>query len=575
MLEYFMKKYAMSETGARNLKKAILSHTLLNLTKMFPPIIAFIFMFQFLSDMENTGSSITLTPGYYILIILAMLFIMFFAARWDYARLYTNVYSESANVRIDIANRLKKLPLSYFGKRNTSDLAATMMSDMSLYEEIFSHAVPQIYATAISTVIISILILNYNLKLGAAALWVIPVSIFVFFLSKNKRKKSNDKYIEQNREVLDDLQEKIEQIQEIKSYNLEEKAQKEFFEKLEQSTKMKGKVEIVTGVAAAFSGILLKMGIVTVAVTGAQMLFTGEINILVYIVFLIITASIYLPIEGIISFMGMIDMLDSVVGRIKEIKTMPIQEGKTEFYPGNYDIEFKNVSFGYEDYQVIKDVSFTAKQGEVTALIGASGSGKTTLTKLAARFWDIHEGKILLGGEDISEVDPETLLKNFSIVFQDVVLFNTSIKENIRIGKKGAGDEEIFRAAKIARCDEFIEKMPQGIDTIIGENGERLSGGERQRISIARAILKDAPIILMDEATASLDVENESLIQEALSELIRQKTVIVIAHRMRTIRNADKIVLLDNGKIEAIGTDKELLEKSITYRKMINDSKMN
>lgn len=575
MLEYFMKKYAMSETGARNLKKAIFSHTLLNLTKMFPPIIAFIFMFQFLSDMENTGSSITLTPGYYILIILAMLFIMFFAARRDYARLYTNVYSESANVRIDTANRLKKLPLSYFGKRNTSDLAATMMSDMSLYEEIFSHAVPQIYATAISTVIISILILNYNLKLGAAALWVIPVSIFVFFLSKNKRKKSNDKYIEQNREVLDDLQEKIEQIQEIKSYNLEEKAQKEFFEKLEQSTKMKGKVEIVTGVAAAFSGILLKMGIVTVAVTGAQMLFTGEINILVYIVFLIITASIYLPIEGIISFMGMIDMLDSVVGRIKEIKTMPIQEGKTEFYPGNYDIEFKNVSFGYEDYQVIKDVSFTAKQGEVTALIGASGSGKTTLTKLAARFWDIHEGKILLGGEDISEVDPETLLKNFSIVFQDVVLFNTSIKENIRIGKKGAGDEEIFRAAKIARCDEFIEKMPQGIDTIIGENGERLSGGERQRISIARAILKDAPIILMDEATASLDVENESLIQEALSELIRQKTVIVIAHRMRTIRNADKIVLLDNGKIEAIGTDKELLEKLITYRKMINDSKMN
>ncbi|MCU6747183.1 ABC transporter ATP-binding protein/permease [Faecalicatena acetigenes] len=575
MLDYFMKKYAMSETGARNLKKSIFSHTLLNLTKMFPPIIAFIFMFQFLSDVEDTGTVMMFSPSRYICVILAMLLTMFFVARWDYARLYTNVYSESANVRIDIANRLKKLPLSYFGKRNTSDLAATMMSDMSLYEEIFSHAVPQIYATAISTVIISILILNYNLKLGVAALWVIPVSIFVFFLSKNKRKKSNDKYIERNREVLDDLQEKIEQIQEIKSYNLEEKAQKEFFEKLEQSTKMKGKVEIVTGVAVAFSGMLLKMGMVTVAVTGAQMFFTGEINILVYIVFLIMTASIYLPIEGIIAFMGMIDMLDSVVGRIKEIKTMPIQEGKTEFYPRNYDIEFKKVSFGYEDHSVIKDVSFTAKQGEVTALIGASGSGKTTLTKLAARFWDINEGKILLGGEDISGVDPETLLKNFSIVFQDVVLFNTSIKENIRIGKKGAGDEEIFRAAKIARCDEFIEKMPQGIDTIIGENGERLSGGERQRISIARAILKDAPIILMDEATASLDVENESLIQEALSELIRQKTVIVIAHRMRTIRNADKIVLLDNGKVEAIGKDKELLEKSTTYRKMIDDSKMN
>lgn len=569
MIKHFMKKYAMSETGANNLKKAIFSRTILNLTKMFPPIIAFMFIFQSLSDIDNAGASIALTPRHYVLIILAMLFVMFFIARWDYARLYTNVYSESAIVRIEIANRLKKLPLSYFGKRNTSDLAATMMSDMSLYEEIFSHAVPQIYATAISTTIISILILNYNLKLGLAALWVIPVSLLIFFLSKNKRKKNNEKWIEKNREVLDDFQEKIEQIQEIKSYNLEEKVQKQFFEKLQKSTKMKGNVEIVTGVAVAFSGMLLKMGVVTVAVTGVQMLFAGEINILVYIVFLIMTASIYLPIEGIIAFMGMIDMLDSVVGRIKEIKTMPIQEGKTEFCPRNYDIEFQNVSFGYEDYSVIKDVSFKAKQGEVTALIGASGSGKTTLTKLAARFWDINEGRILLGGEDISKVDPEILLKKFSIVFQDVVLFNTSIKDNIRIGKKGATNAEILRAAKIARCDEFIEKMPKGIDTIIGENGERLSGGERQRISIARAILKDAPIILMDEATASLDVENESLIQEALSELIKQKTVIVIAHRIRTVRSADKIVLLDNGKIEAIGKDEDLLNNSKTYQNML------
>lgn len=570
-----MKKYAMSETGANNLTKAIFSHTLLNLTKMFPPIIAFMFIFQFLSDIDGTEGSIPLTPQHYVFLILVMLLAMFFVARWDYTRLYTNVYSESATVRVDIANRLKKLPLSYFGKRNTSDLAATMMGDMSMYEEIFSHAVPQIYATAISTAIISILILSYNLKLGLAALWVIPVSLLIFFLSKNKRKKNNEKWIEKNREVLDDLQEKIEQIQEIKSYNLEEKAQKQFFEKLHKSTKLKGNVEIVTNVAVAFSGILLKMGLVTVAVTGAQMLFVGEIGILVYIVFLIMTASIYLPIEGIIAFMGMIDMLDSVVGRIKEIKTMPIQEGKTDFSPQNYDIEFKNVSFGYEDYSVIKNVNFTAKQGEVTALIGASGSGKTTLTKLAARFWDINEGTIFLGGEDIRKVDPETLLKNFSIVFQDVVLFNASIKDNIRIGKKQATDAEILRVAEIARCNEFIKKMPNGIDTIIGENGERLSGGERQRISIARALLKDAPIILMDEATASLDVENESLIQEALSELIKQKTVIVIAHRMRTIRSADKIVLLDNGKIEAIGKDDELLERSITYRKMINDSKMN
>ena len=553
MINYFMKKYAMSQTGANNLRKAVFSRTILNLTKMFPPMIAFMFIFQSLSDMDTAEEAIALTPQNYVLIILAMLFVMFFVARWDYTRLYTNVYSESANVRVDIANRLKKLPLSYFGKRNISDLAATMMGDMSLYEEIFSHAVPHIYATGISTTIISVLI---------------------FFLSKNKRKKSNEKWVEQNREVLDDLQETIEQIQEIKSYNMEEKAKKQFFEKLQKSTKLKGTIEIVTGVAVAFSGMLLKMGIVTVAVTGAQMLLAGEINIFVYIVFLIMTASIYLPIEGIIAFMGMIDMLDSVVGRIKEIKTMPIQEGESKFHPKNYDIEFKDVSFGYEDYSVVRNVSFTAKQGEVTALIGASGSGKTTLTKLAARFWDINKGKILLGGEDISKVDPEALLKNFSIVFQEVVLFNTSIKENIRIGKKGATDAEIFEAAKIARCDEFIEKMPNGIETVIGENGERLSGGERQRISIARAILKDAPIILMDEATASLDVENESLIQEALSELIREKTVIVIAHRMRTIRSADKIVLLNNGEIEAIGNDKEMYERSAAYRKMLSDSKI-
>ena len=300
------------------------------------------------------------------------------------------------------------------------------------------------------------------------------------------------------------------------------------------------------------------------------MLISGEINILVYIAFLILTTSIYLPIEGILTFMAMINTLDSVVGRIKEIKTMPVQEGKTEMNIKSFDVEFKNVHFSYDDYSVINGVSFTAKQGETTALIGPSGSGKTTLTKLAARFWDIDSGQILLGSEDISKVDPETLLKNFSIVFQDVTLFNASIKDNIRVGKKNATDEEILRAAKVARCDEFIKRMPEGIDTVIGENGERLSGGERQRLSIARAILKDAPVILLDEATASLDVENESLIQEALSELIKQKTVIIIAHRMRTIRSVDKIVLLNEGKIEAVGNDEELYEKSEMYRNMVD-----
>lgn len=562
----------MSEQGAKNLQKSIFSHTILNLTKMFPPIIGFVFLFQYLGSLEGIPAPVELTLVDYIVIILVMLLVMFFVARWDYVRLYDNVYNESANSRIDIANRLKKLPLSYFGKRDVSDLSATMMSDQNLYEQIFSHSVPHIYATSISTVIISVMILAYNWQLGLAALWVIPVSLLLFSLSKKKQRNDVNAYVKTSRDVLDDLQEQIDQIQEIKSYNLEEQTLNEFYHKMDSNTRNKVRMELSAGIATALAGMLMKLGIVSVAIVGANMLIAGQINILVYIAYLILTASIYVPIEGILSFMAMIVTLDGVVARIKEIKTMPIQEGKQEMNPRDYSIDFKDVVFGYEDYTVINGVSFTAKQGEVTALIGASGSGKTTLTKLAARFWDIQQGKILLGGEDISQIDPETLLKNYAIVFQDVVLFNASIKDNIRIGKKGATDEEVTRVAKIARCDEFIDRMPDGIDTVIGENGERLSGGERQRISIARALLKDAPIILMDEATASLDVENESLIQEALSELIKEKTVIVIAHRMRTIRGADKIVLLHQGKIEAMGTDAELQVQSATYRKMLEKS---
>lgn len=562
----------MSEQGAKNLQKSIFSHTILNLTKMFPPIIGFIFLFQYLGSLEGIPAPVELTLVDYIVIILVLLLVMFFVARWDYVRLYDNVYNESANSRIDIANRLKKLPLSYFGKRDVSDLSATMMSDLNLYEQIFSHSVPHIYATSISTVIISVMILAYNWQLGLAALWVIPVSLLLFSLSKKKQRNDVNAYVKTSRDMLDGLQEQIDQIQEIKSYNLEERTLNEFYHKIDGNTRNKVKMELSAGIATALAGMLMKLGIVSVAIVGANMLIAGQINILVYIAYLILTASIYVPIEGILSFMAMIVTLDGVVARIKEIKTMPIQEGKQEMNPRDYSIDFKDVVFGYEDYTVINGVSFTAKQGEVTALIGASGSGKTTLTKLAARFWDIQQGKILLGGEDISQIDPETLLKNYAIVFQDVVLFNASIKDNIRIGKKGATDEEVTRVAKIARCDEFIDRMPDGIDTVIGENGERLSGGERQRISIARALLKDAPIILMDEATASLDVENESLIQEALSELIKEKTVIVIAHRMRTIRGADKIVLLHQGKIEAMGTDAELRVQSATYRKMLEKS---
>ena len=569
MTNYLKKRYAMSDNGARNLKKSITSHTFVNITKLFPPIIGFMFIFQYLGGVEGLTSPVELSLSGYILIIAVMLLVMFFIARWDYVRLYDNVYNESANLRIDIANRLKKLPLSYFGKRDIGDLSSTMIGDLQIYEQLFSHSIPHIYSTAISTILIAVMLIAYNWKLGLAALWVVPVSFLVFFLSKKKQNAAAKKWISQNREMITDLQEKIDQIQEIKAYSLEERAFDGFNHKLNIATKSKIATEFATSISISLSRILIKLGIVSVAVIGANMLIAGEIDILVYVAYLMMTASIYLPIEGIITFMAMILMLDNIVERIKEIKTMPIQEGAHEMQPKSYDIDFIDVVFGYKDYSVINGVSFTAKQGEITALIGPSGSGKTTLTKLAARFWDIQQGRILLGGVDISRIDPETLLKNYAIVFQDVVLFNSSVKDNIRIGRKGASDEEIEKAAKIARCDEFIQRMPDGIDTIIGENGERLSGGERQRISIARAILKDAPIILMDEATASLDVENESLIQEALSELIKDKTVIVIAHRMRTIRGADKIVLLDKGKVEAVGTDEELRETSYTYKKML------
>lgn len=569
MRRYFKEKYAMSDLGAKNLSKSIFSHTILNLMKIFPPIVGFMFIFQFLGQVTGMEPPVKMDLWGYLITIGLMILCMFFVARWDYVNLYENVYKESARARVDIANRLKKLPLSYFGKKDLSDLSATIMSDVELYETIFSHSVPQLYATLISTSILSLLLLINNPKLAIAVLWVIPVAFFVFSISRKQQKKTFEPVVLKVREVYDDVQESVDQIKEIKSYGLEEEVISKFDANVDELSHLKIKTELAASIGIGISTIMLKFGILSVALVGVHMLIAGEISVLTYVAYLMMCASIYLPIEALITMLTMLMMLEKVVERIREINTMPIQEGKHEMEITNFDIEFQDVKFGYEDYEVIGGVSFVAKQGEVTALIGPSGSGKTTLTKLAARFWDIDKGRILLGGEDISKVDPETLLKHFAIVFQDVVLFNASIKENIRIGKKGATDEEVLRAAKIARCDEFINKMPEGIDSLIGENGERLSGGERQRISIARAILKDAPVILLDEATASLDVENESLIQEALSELMKDKTVIVIAHRLRTIRGADKIVVLDRGKIESMGTDGELKEQSAIYKRML------
>lgn len=572
MHKYFKEKYGMSEIGAKHLTKSIFSHTIVNLTKIFPATIGFLFISQSLGQAFGLSKYPNLPMMYYFVMIVVMFVVMFLVARWDYVNLYENVYNESARTRVDVANRLKKLPLSYFAKRDLSDLSATIMSDIELYETIFSHSIPQLYATTISTSMIAIMLFVHNWKMAIAILGVIPVAFLLYVTSRKKQKKIFKEAMGSVREVYDDVQEKIDQIQEIKSYNLEDVFVSEFNDKVNHLSKIKIKTEFSTSLGIGISTIILKFGIVLTAIYGAHLLLQGQIDVIMYIAYLMITASVYAPIEGLLGMLTMIMMMEEVVKRIKEIKTMPIQEGKTEVVIDNYDIEFKDVVFGYQEYSVINGVSFTAKQGEITALIGPSGSGKTTLTKLAARFWDVQQGQILIGNQDISTIDPETLLKSFSIVFQDVILFNSSIKENIRVGKKGASDKEVLQAARIARCDEFFDKLPMGIDTMIGENGQRLSGGQRQRISIARAILKDAPIILLDEATASLDVENESLIQEALSELIKDKTVIVIAHRMRTIQGAHKIVVLKDGKVEAIGTNEELKETSALYRKMLNQA---
>lgn len=569
MQQYFMNRYAMSEQGAINLRKAIISHTVLNLSKLCPPMVGFLFISQYLGPLIGISDVPHFSLLQYGLMIIVMLGIMYVIASWDYTNLYTNVYQESAQIRIDMINRLKQLPMSYFSKRDISDLAATVMDDTMNYETIFSHSVPQFYSTVASTIIISLMMTLYHWKLALAALWVIPLSIIIFALFKTKHTQLNQTSSVKKRAMLEQFQENIDQVNVIKAYNQEDKLIAAFNHKLSELNKSKLTSELTSGASLAFSAIILKLGIVSTAIVSAQLFMGGEINLLVYIGFLILTMSLYLPIEGIITFMMMMTTLDTVVNRIKDIKTMPIQSGQSSFHPDNYDIKCEDVHFGYGNESVIDDVSFTAKQGDVTALIGPSGSGKTTLTKLIARFWDIDSGKIFIGNQAINEIDPDVLLEHFSIIFQDVHLFNASIKDNIAVGKHGATDEEIKHAANIARCDELIKRMPDGIDSLIGENGMRLSGGERQRISIARAILKDAPIILMDEATASLDVQNETLIQQALSALIKDKTIIVIAHRLRTIREADKIVLMNDGRVQAIGTDDELMQSSDLYRRML------
>lgn len=563
--KYFQKLFALSEKGAKDLNKGIIFSTLLNLTIMLPAAYLFFFLMEYLEAVPTKH-----TIWYYLILAVIIIAIMFIICRLQYNSTYTTIYDESAHRRISLAEKLRKLPLAFFGEKNLSDLTSTIMEDCSELEHTFSHSVPQLFASCISLIIISICMFIYNWEMSLALFWVVPLALLTIIISRNKIKKGFVYIYNLKRYITEDIQEGIECIQEIKSYNGEEKYEKKLAKDLKlYENELKNK-ELSSGVFVNISAILLKLGMPSVMLYGAYMFSQGQISLFVYLAFLIVSAMVFNPVLEVCTNMIVLSYLDVRIDRMKEMEAMPVQGGDTNIKPDNYDIKFTHVGFAYEkDKQVLKDISFTAKQGKVTALVGPSGGGKSTTAKLAARFWDINSGTITLGGKDISRIEPETLLKNYAIVFQDVILFNASVKDNIRIGKLNATDEEIIEAAKSAQCDDFIKKLPNGYDTVIGENGSTLSGGERQRISIARALLKNAPVILLDEATASLDAENETKVQAGISELVKDKTVIIIAHRMRTVRNADHIVVIDGGVVSEQGRPEELIEKNGEFARMI------
>lgn len=570
MIKYFQNKYAMSEKGARDLLHSIIWTILMDISFMAPVILGFKFLDEFLHSLLNDSGNTASSVLYYVVISVISFIVMFVIAYFQYDSAYTKIYEESAKRRISLAETLRKLPLAFFGKKDIADLSSTIMEDATQIEQLFSHAVPQIYAAAVTVFIMGIMMFIYNWQMSLAVFWVVPVAALVFCLSVRYQRNSNTKIYYIKREISDKIQEEIDSAYEIKAYNREKAFSNTLNKSLDGYEKSLIKSELLIGALINFSYVILKLGLPCVILAGAYLLTKGSVSIFAYLVFLVVTARIYNPIIDALNNLAALLYLNVRIDRMKEMDAMPRQEGKPEFHPQNYDIEFKNVDFSYqEDVQTLKNVSFTAKQGDVTALVGPSGGGKSTVAKLSARFWDIDKGCITLGGEDISRIDPETLLSSYSIVFQDVTLFNASVMENIRLGKKDAQDEEVIKAARLAQCDEFVRKLPQGYDTLIGENGERLSGGERQRISIARAMLKDAPIILLDEATASLDAENESKIQSALSELIKNKTVLIIAHRMRTVSGADKIVVIKDGSIAETGSPQKLKEKQGLFASML------
>lgn len=562
--------FALTDQGMKDFIRGAGFCALANLMLMLPIVVLYFVASDFIRYLDNPSVGL---PGMalYAAGIVAALAVMFVTQMWEYRGTYTVVYQESARKRISIAERLRLLPLSFFGKRDLADLTSVIMKDCSDQERLFSHTMPQIFGMGASTLVFAVMMFAFDWRLAASALWPIPVALVALLLTAHIQKSHTVKKNAASLSFADALQEYLECHREIRSLNKVGAFQDELDCRIDRFEREKIGAELAMGVAVCSAQGFLRLGIASVIVVGTVLLVAGQVDYFVFFVYLLAATRVYDPINVILQAIAELMDMSLSLERMRAIENEPIQTGSTSFEPQGYDVVFEDVGFAYADGEdVLGSVSFKAREGQVTALVGASGSGKSTAVKLASRFWDASSGAIFVGGVDVSTVDPETLLSAFSEVFQDVVLFDDTVRENIRLGKKDATNEEVLAAARAARCDEFVERLPNGYDTMIGENGSRLSGGERQRISIARALLKDAPIVLLDEATASLDVENETYVQDALSELLQGKTVLVIAHRMRTVDNADKIVVLEGGCVVEQGSPAELREKPDgRYRRML------
>lgn len=564
MINYIMKKYALSRQGAKDLIVATISCVVHNLMLMLPVSL----LYFLVSDLYEGGVSQSHLWIYIVGMIAGVLLILF-SYRWVYGATYYATYKESSVRRISLAEKLRKLPLSYFGKKDLSDLTTTIMADCTTLEQSFSHWVPEFFGAMISTVLVAICLFVFDWRMALAAMWVLPVSLAIVAFSGKVQNYFTRKQTQAKLAVADGIQEALETMRDLKSNNAEGKYLDALDEKIDKMEGRMIKSELGAAMFVVPASMILKLGMGTVALVGGILLAENTLTVLSFFMFLLVASRLYDPLASSLQNLAAIISTRIPIERMNSIENYPIQPGTGELKTKGYDIAFENVSFSYNTgEQVLDNVSFTAKQGEVTALIGPSGGGKSTAAKLAARFWDVDRGKITIGGQDVRKVDPEKLLSAYSIVFQDVTLFNNTVMENIRIGRQGATDEDVLAAAKEAQCDEFVEKLPEGYQAMIGENGSMLSGGERQRISIARALLKDSPVILLDEATASLDAENETQIQKAISRLVKGKTVLIIAHRMRTVEGADKLVLLKEGKVAEQGTPQELYAKGGLYTKM-------